>query len=263
MGETKGTGDEMRLRYWAKIVRMDSDRIVKRIYRESKNRLEKEEAAFQLNNQATITKTWCTYTKQLMKKLNLEEEWRTEQIPDEGEWNSLIRGRIHEREQVKWRVKCLTMPKLRTYSKLKTKLKTEPYLEVNHRGGIPELAKLRGGTNRLRIEQGRYVKETIAERKCLCCKRGAVEDEVHFLLMCPSYTSLRKEMWQKFEAITGTTKTSLQTDEEKMNALIGERFQPEESEKNTKEETKQYRRLVRVVMRFISAAMQRRRGLLK
>ena len=117
-----------------------------------------------------------------MYKLKLEQEWRTERIPDEDQWNRLVRERIHEREQIKWRTNCLIKPKLRTYSKLKTKLRVEPYLEVWHRGGIPELAKLRGGTNRLRIEQGRYVKEAISERKCKFCVSGDVEDESHFML---------------------------------------------------------------------------------
>ena len=66
-------------------------------------------------------------------------------------------------EQIKWRTHCLLKPKLRTYAILKKELRTEPYLEVYHLGGIPELAKLRGGTNRLRIEQGRYKKEKIEE----------------------------------------------------------------------------------------------------
>ena len=34
----KARADEMRLRYWGKIVRISDDRIVKRIYRESKSR---------------------------------------------------------------------------------------------------------------------------------------------------------------------------------------------------------------------------------
>ena len=79
----------MRLRYWGKIVRMSDDRIAKGIYRESKNRLEREEEEAKHNEEgATRTKTWCRYTKKLMHKLRLEQEWRTERIPDEDGWNS-------------------------------------------------------------------------------------------------------------------------------------------------------------------------------
>ena len=80
-----------------------------------------------------------------------------------------MRERIHEREQQKWRKNCLLKPKLRTYVKIKKTLRTEPYLTVYHRRGIPELVKLRGGTNRLRIEQGRYRQEALEDRVCEYC----------------------------------------------------------------------------------------------
>ena len=99
----KSRGDEMRLRYWAKIVKMTDDRMVKIVYRTSKDRLEREES-----ERVPITTTWCKYTKELMRKLNLEEEWYTEEVGTEEEWNNKIRERHHnEREERKWRNRCL------------------------------------------------------------------------------------------------------------------------------------------------------------
>jgi hypothetical protein len=174
--------DEMRLRYWGKLVRMGDDRIAKIIYKASRRRLEKEETQV-----LPLTKTWCKYTRDLLGELYLEEVWQTEAVGTEEEWNKLVRERIHEREEVKWRTQCLLRPKLRTYCKIKKDLIFEPYLQMHHRGGIPELAKIRGGSNRLRIEQGRYVKEQVNERVCRCCASGEVEDELHFLLQCSAY----------------------------------------------------------------------------
>ena len=86
----------------------------------------------------------------------------------------------------------------------------EPYLDdLNIRGGIPELAKLRGGANRLRIEQGRYVKERVEERLCLLCEEKKVEDEHHFFLDCPFYDHERKKLWNQVERITGTKERDL------------------------------------------------------
>jgi hypothetical protein len=62
----KARRDEMRLRYWAKIVRMEGDRIVKRIYRESRNRMEREEIEKIGNEDMKMTNTWCLYTRKLM-----------------------------------------------------------------------------------------------------------------------------------------------------------------------------------------------------
>jgi hypothetical protein len=173
----KARHDEMRLRYWGKIISMKEDRNVKVIYRASRERLEREEA-----QGGQITDTWCIYTKKLMHRLHLTEEWSTERIPPEGEWNALIRKRIHEREEIKWRTECLSKPKLRTYCLLKKQLHPEPFLTVYHRIGIPELVKIRGGTNRLRIEQGRYTKEAKEERVCESCEDRQIEDETHFIL---------------------------------------------------------------------------------
>jgi hypothetical protein len=255
----KARRDEMRLRYWAKITRMDDDRIVKMIYRASRNRMEREEAVE--GSEVKMTKTWCLYTRTLMKKLNLEEEWKTEEVDEEEEWNELVRERIHEREQNKWRKNCLLKPKLRTYVKIKKTLRTEPYLEVYHRRGIPELAKLRGGTNRLRIEQGRYRKEAVENRICEYCDSKEIEDEKHFLLKCKPYNDLREKMWSKIEETTGIKRTDFENDDERLDALIGDRFQPEESEDKDSPNTLQYRKIARIVMIYITTAMNRRRGL--
>ncbi len=196
-----------------------------------------------------------------MKKLNLEEEWNTEEVDDEEEWNELVRERIHEREQKKWRKNCLLKPKLRTYVKIKNALRTEPYLTVYHRRGIPELAKLRGGTNRLRIEQGRYRKEPLETRICEYCDSNEIEDEKHFLLKCKLYNDLREKMWNKIEETTSIQPTDFKNDDERVNALIGDRFQPAESEDKDSPNTLQYQKIARTVMIYTTTAMNRRRGL--
>src|SRR5579872_4565051 len=74
------------------------------------------------------------------------------------------------------------------------------YLLVRDRKGIPELTKLRSGTNRLRIEKGRYDKLPVEKRLCRFCEADAVEDEKHFLLHCEEYEGLRQKMWKGLEA---------------------------------------------------------------
>jgi hypothetical protein len=259
----KARRDEMRLRYWAKLVRMEEDRIAKLIYKASRSRLEREEELKQHDAHAQLTKTWCKYTRDLMKQLHLEQEWLTEQVGDEDEWNELIRTRIHEREQIEWRTKCLLSPKLRTYVKLKRELRTEPFLQNYHRGGIPELVKVRGGSNRLRIEQGRYVKERVEERLCVFCESKQVEDEEHFMLDCEVYKELRARLWKKCEEVTNRSKASFPSREQQLNVLIGDELQPDEDEEKSSRKSKVYRELSRAVMEYITSAMNKRRGLQK
>jgi hypothetical protein len=239
---------------------MEDDRLTKKVYKASKRRMEDEESAMQRGENMMMTKTWCSYTRELMRELHLEEEWTTEQVPEEEEWNALIRERIHNREQIVWRIQCLLKPKLRTYSTLKKVLKPEPYLEVYHRSGISELAKVRGGTNRLRIEQGRYRKEKLEVRICEYCDSGRIEDEAHFMLECKLYEEFREEMWRAFEQVTRTSRADHNNVEEKLSALIGDKFQPE-TEEPDKDSPKAvtYREIAKLVMRFITRAMKKRR----
>jgi len=111
----KARRDEMRL---AKLVRMEDDRIAKKIYKASKERLANEQERKKQGEEVIMTKTWCKYTKELLQELELEETWHSEEVAEEKEWNELIREKIHEREQIQWRTACLLRPKLRTYVNL-------------------------------------------------------------------------------------------------------------------------------------------------
>ena len=43
------------------------------------------------------------------------------------------------------------------------------------------------------IETGRYVKTDRSERLCTSCNRNEIEDEYHFILICPSYKEIRNK----------------------------------------------------------------------
>ncbi len=57
------------------------------------------------------------------------------------------------------------------------------------------LARFRCANHKLQIELGRQVKPVkvpVQQRYCKLCNLGAVEDEDHFLLVCPAYQSVRE-----------------------------------------------------------------------
>ena len=90
--------------------------------------------------------------------------------------------------------------KFRTYAVFKGHWGIEGYLsqiEV-HRKRIL-LTKFRIGISPLRIETGRYEKGNKRippeERLCLCCDMKRIEDEVHFLVECPIYDTLRSKLF--------------------------------------------------------------------
>merc|ERR1712081_87812 len=98
---------------------------------------------------------------------------------DEGK-----RGQIMEK-------RCEEKTKLEGYRKVKSEKGKEKYLDVKDKMGRCLLARLRAGTNWLRIEQRRWVGEAREERICRVCNEE-VEDESHFLRRCPEYKDLRE-----------------------------------------------------------------------
>ena len=91
------------------------------------------------------------------------------------------------------------------YSLFKTQLQPERYLLcVKNKKERMLLACFRAGVLPLRIETGRYEFGGIQRKRgipvkyrvCLCCVMGKVEDEIHFLLECPVFKSLRIPLLQ-------------------------------------------------------------------
>jgi len=131
----------------------------------------------------------------------MEEIWQQGTVDDEKAWDKALREKIHMREEREWLERMQTKPKLRTYITLKHELKFEPYLKHDDAQARQVMTRLRGGTNELRIETGRYPitnrdkKLEIHERRCLLCMSGEVEDEKHFVLDCSEYEDLREKMF--------------------------------------------------------------------
>ena len=76
-------------------------------------------------------------------------------------------------------------PKLRLSSTLKFELEREEYLDAIVDAEERRLMTgMRGGTNSLRVEVGRWSAEQLEERTYSFCARKEVEDEAHALLKC-------------------------------------------------------------------------------
>ena len=78
------------------------------------------------------------------------------------------------------------------------------------------LTGLRTGTNRLRIETGRWKRprEAVEERVCLSCMEGEVEDEKHFMLHCRAHEALRDKMFQDICTVSQGKYNLAQADQE-------------------------------------------------
>ena len=106
------------------------------------------------------------------------------------------RKKIQDEEEEEWRKRIDSKTKLRTYRAMKRNLETEKYFEKGTAQQRRVMVMMRGGTNDLRIETGRY--EKLEEEESICfCESGEVEDERHFLCRCAAWKDERDVVLRK------------------------------------------------------------------
>ena len=100
-----------------------------------------------------------------------------------------------------WRQTLQHSQKLSFYYTIKQHYSPSTYLDLSRRTPSRKaLVKLRISSHELRIETGRYDKIPREERLCNLCNSNKIEDETHFLLDCPRYSSIRDMFFSKIES---------------------------------------------------------------
>ena len=137
----------------------------------------------------------------MLKELDLHNVWNSQMC--DSNTIKLFTTRLYSTYHEKWVCQIhdiVTNPKLRTYCKFKSKLVMEPYLNFIKDFKLRKiLTRLRVSNHVLEIEKGRHKRPKIPveERICKSCSMGSVEDEEHFLCVCPAYSQLRQEFVYK------------------------------------------------------------------
>ena len=91
-----------------------------------------------------------------------------------------------------WSNEISTSSKLSTYKEFKTLLNPEKYLQaINNYFIRKQLTRFRISNHQLLIEDGRHRGIDPIDRRCKFCDMKCVENEIHFLLVCPLYHNLR------------------------------------------------------------------------
>ena len=83
----------------------------------------------------------------------------------------------------------------RTSFSVKKSFCIESYLELKNVNQKKNITKLRTSSHNLMIEKGRYLNLNREERLCPFCPNKIIEDEIHFLFICPLYKQLRNDFF--------------------------------------------------------------------
>ncbi len=181
-------------------------------------------------------------------------------------WNSAVWKAINSKEEQEWKERTMKKPKLRTCRLLKKELCFEAYLTDEDRKARAVMTRLRGGTNELRIEIGRYPITTrdrkleVHERQCLLCMSGEVEDEKHFVLDCVIYEDLRAKMKTillKEGTCFDEARKTKPGQERLMEATLGNELE----EKNKRKNNDAAAEMRKETLNFCRRAMGRRRAI--
>ena len=106
---------------------------------------------------------------------------------------SLIKQRLFDSYYQSWYSDINNSSRLKTYSLIKHEFIFENYLDyiTNKRLRIA-LTRLRTSSHSLAIEEGRYNNTQIDNRLCKC-QMIVIENEYHFMIVCPLYRDIRKK----------------------------------------------------------------------
>jgi hypothetical protein len=200
----------LKLKYWFKVCLMEDSRLVRQVYLASRELFMNQ----RMHN-------WCYEVYELVRKYGLLELWENEDLirypvgmdvlvrtlPRVKQyWDTRLLNQVHLIEENAWKEGMGKKSKLRTYRTFKKKLVMEKYLlSEKEKKGRYLLTAVRTGTNKLRIETGRWKRpvEKKEDRVCIQCGSGEVEDERHFILCCNRFQDLRRDLFDEVRVVCG------------------------------------------------------------
>ena len=177
------------VRYWIKILESDERKYVKRIYNMMINDL--IDSPNKLN--------WASLLRDTLCNLGFRDVWLAQSVGNSKLFLSIFKQRVHDTFIQTWESRLNDSSRALFYNNIRN-FHFQSYLKVCNISKFRQsLTRLRLSSHRLEIEAGRWNKPNptpFHERKCRICH--ILEDEYHFVLECPLYTTLRKQYLKKY-----------------------------------------------------------------
>lgn len=141
-------------------------------------------------------KNWLSNVRKLLNEYGFNNVW------DNPE-NCLTKSFIHVFKQrvidcflQDWNSNIENSGVLELYRNIKEDFSYEKYLDILPGNLRTYFCKIRLSAHSLRIQTGRYARNRIPrnERYCQYCNTNDLEDEFHFVLICPCYSEIRNKL---------------------------------------------------------------------
>lgn len=169
--------------YWAKLIIMPHHRLNYKCYI----------MLYELDNMGKVT--WASHIKNVLFKYGFGIVWISQDIGSISAFLSIFSQRVRDIDMQDWFSELSSLNKLRSYREFKSLLIPEQYLLsvtiLDHRRA---LSRLRCSSHKLNIEIGRRYGIDAEDRICNLCTLDEIEDEFHFVLVCPFFAGKRNEL---------------------------------------------------------------------
>ena len=140
---------------------------------------------------------WTFQVKKILDGLGLTNLWLLNSDTDIS--YEVIKNRIFDQYDQTLTMEINNSNRLRLYSKYKENNGQETYINtIKNKAYRQTLSRFRLSSHQLEIETGRYVGLERDERLCRKCNTRMVEDEYHFLLICPHYNDIRMKYFSRY-----------------------------------------------------------------
>ena len=175
------------IKFWLKIMAADQHKLVKLMY---------TQLYFACCN--NNHENWVSKLRNLLNELGFGEAWVYQGVGHNGNFLSLVKQRLRDNYIQLWENRLSNSPRARFYLTFRN-FEFQTYLNLPLDKYRFALSRLRVSSHRLQVEVGRWHKPKpipVQERKCIKC--NTLEDEFHFILVCPHFDELRKDILPKY-----------------------------------------------------------------
>ena len=168
------------IKYWLELLKMSENSLLNTCYK------------MQVSFDKTYQKGWVTDLKQLLFSNGFGHVWISQGVGNEELFLKVMVLQMTDIARQTWSNEISASSELSTCKEFKTLLNQEKYLQVINNYFIhKQLTRFRISNHQLLIEEGRHRGIDLVDRRCKFCGMNCVENEIHFLLVCPLYHNLR------------------------------------------------------------------------
>ena len=166
------------LQYWFRLLEMDQNRLPKQAYK------------MLVNMDENGKRCWATEIREILSKCGFYFVWLQQGVGNVSSFMRTFKHRLLDMYKQEWSGTIQEKERYENYRSFKTVFGEEKYLsEIDIYCFRVAVAQFRLGVLPINNNIHRYSENPLC-RNCLYCE-NAVEDEYHFLLVCPLYSDLR------------------------------------------------------------------------